>query len=142
MSDNETPDHAKKTRVDSEASDQTSKNLPVEMTEAELMRVEATTTSLVDKLIDELSPLVEAGIDAFTEDRERKDQIQKLHIDAEHEAVKRHSWLLGGVIVAIFGLSLAALLMRELDFAELVLGSALAVAAGAGLSAMIGKKKG
>jgi hypothetical protein len=134
-------EHASGSNVDRASAAESAENLPAQLTEAELVRVEATTTSLVDKLIDELSPLAEAGIEAFKEDRERRAEIQKRQIETAHDAMKRHSWLLGGAIASVFGLSLAALLLREVNFAQLVLSSALAIAAGAGLTAMTGKKK-
>jgi len=112
-----------------------------QLIDTELDRVEATTTSLVEKLVEGLSPLIESGIQVLTEDRERKDALRRVELENKHQAMKRHTWLLGGMSVVVGGLALTALLLREIGFAEIVLRSGLAVAAGAGLTAMTARNK-
>ena len=117
--------------------DATTETTPAVLSERQFAAVQATADTLAERLIDKLGPLAEGAVEAWFEDRERKDTIREKELQVTASNGRRFSWILGGAILGIVTLALTALFLNQVDFAELVLGSGLAGAAGVGLTAAL-----
>jgi hypothetical protein len=106
------------------------------------MRIEAEESlSNISKVITDLKPILEKGIDAFTEYYSKKSDIEIRTIEVDDKKHKRSIYLLYFVIGFVFVLCTISVFLNQIEYAKVIVNSVLAVAAGIGIKSMFGKKE-
>lgn len=115
-----------------------------EVLTAQIERID-TRLRQIEKIAETVEAISKTGLEAATKYIESQTEAKRLattsaeaqhqkeldHQDIKH---KRNTQLLAGILAGIFILVLVSMYMQQYDLVKIILGSSLAVAAGAGLS--------
>lgn len=109
------------------------------VSEAEMREVGARLNHL-ERIHDTVIHIADAALERFSEWAEQDASLRKEAQQNEDKAHKRVSTVLAYVVTLVFILSLSALLKSQYELVKLILTSSIAVAAGAGVTALIRSK--
>lgn len=95
----------------------------------------------IEKIAQTIENVTEKGFASANEYLKKKAEQEKLDLELEDRQHKRSIWILGCVILALFTLLMAAMLLKQFELVKIILGSALAVGSGAGITSLFKRKK-
>lgn len=95
----------------------------------------------IEKVAQTIENVTENGFASANEYLKNKAEQEKLDLELEDRQHKRSIWILGCVVVALFALLMTAMLLKQFELVKIILGSALAVGSGAGITSLFKRKK-
>ncbi|ODB82374.1 hypothetical protein A3194_19150 [Candidatus Thiodiazotropha endoloripes] len=106
----------------------------------------------IERIASTVESLADSGLKSWDkylqqkDEREKRESIvkQQIHekeIESEDKKHKRSIYLLSGLLAVVFILLITALIVEQYDLVKVILNSTLAVAGGAGITAMFKKGK-
>jgi len=95
----------------------------------------------IEKIAQTIENVTENGLASANEYLKNKAEQEKLDLELADRQHKRSIWVLGSVVIAVFTLLMTSMLLKQFELVKIILGSALAVGGGAGITSLFKRKR-